>query len=73
MPTDDRQKSLEELEGYTLGEPESESGLVLRCHALWKKPLAEFTPGDLCILIGQGDSLRYLVPMARSCSKEILF
>ena len=64
MATDDRQKSLEELEGYSLGEPEFESGLVLRCHELWKKPLAQFSPGDLRIMISQGFSLPYLVPLA---------
>lgn len=64
MLTDDRPNSLEKLEGYSLGEPEFESGLVLRCHELWKKPLVEFTPGDLCILIGQRFSLPHLVPMA---------
>jgi hypothetical protein len=64
MANEEQQKSLKELEGYSMGEPEFPSGLVLRCHALWRKPLADLTPGDLCILIGQGMSLSHLVPLA---------
>jgi hypothetical protein len=59
-------KTLDELEGETWGEPEFTSNLVLRCHELRRKPLKDFSVEDLRIMIGQGISLSYLVPIALS-------
>ncbi|HCK83351.1 MAG TPA: hypothetical protein DHW63_02170 [Hyphomonadaceae bacterium] len=58
MPT------LEQLDGEDWGEPTFPSGLVIRCHQLRKKELDAFTAGDLRVLIGQGMSLKYLMPKA---------
>jgi hypothetical protein len=60
----DRTKSLEELEGDVWGEPEFKSGLVTTCHALRRKPLCEFTPENLRIMIGQSIGLHFLAPLA---------
>jgi hypothetical protein len=57
-------KSLEELDGDNGGEPEYPSGLIHKCHNLRKKKLEEFTIEDLRVMIGQKDSLKYLVPLA---------
>jgi hypothetical protein len=57
-------KTLEELEGETWGEPQYGSNLVVRCHELRRKPLMDFSVEDLRIMIGQGFSLKYLVPIA---------
>ena len=58
MPT------LEELDGDIWGEPDYPSGLVLRCHALRKKELAEFSDDDLRVLLGQGLSTEHLASIA---------
>lgn len=60
----DRAKSLQELEGKDWGEPTYDSHLVRTCHRLRRKPLNEFTPEDLRIMIGQGIGLDFLVPLA---------
>ena len=60
----DRDKCLDDLEEKDWGECEYESNLVKTCHGLRKKPLSEFTVGDLRIMIGQSISLHYLVPLA---------
>jgi hypothetical protein len=62
----DLNKTLDELEGETWGEPEFISSLVIRCHELRRKPLKDFSVEDLRLMIGQGFSLGYLVPIALS-------
>ncbi len=59
-----RWQSLQELEKSDWGEPTYHSSLVRTCHALRRKPLAEFTTEDLRIMIGQQISLPYLIPLA---------
>ena len=60
----DHTKTLDELEGESWGEPDFESGLVIRAHALRKKPLCEFSNEDLRLLILQHISLDFLLPLA---------
>lgn len=60
----DRRKSLQELEQSDWGEPTHDSNLVTTAHRLRRKPLAEFTVGDLRIMIGQGVGLSFLIPLA---------
>ena len=55
-------RTLEELDGVVWREPEWDLGK--RCNALRKKPLVQFTPGDLRLLLNQNESLEILVPMA---------
>lgn len=64
MPSGTPTASLEELEGEIWGEPDFFSGLVLRCHELRTKPLSEFDPSDLRVLIGQQIGLPFLIPLA---------
>lgn len=60
----DRSKTLEEIEGKVWGQPQINSNLVLTAHGLRKKPLKDFTAGDLRLMIGQQLSLGQLVPIA---------
>lgn len=60
----DRAKTLDELDPPAWGEPEYDSYLVSTCHELRRKPLEDFLPEDLRIMIGQGIALRFLVPIA---------
>ena len=60
----DRSKSLQELEKNDWGEPDFDTRLVQECHRLRRIPLANFTIGDLRIMIGQKISLDYLMPLA---------
>jgi hypothetical protein len=60
----DRSKSLQELENSNWGEPTYQSGLVVTCHRLRRKPLSDFTPADLRVMIGQSIGLRFLMPLA---------
>lgn len=64
MKTVDYSKSLEELENDYWGKPEFESYVVKTCHSMRKKPLKEITVEELRLVIGQGFSLQYLIPMA---------
>jgi hypothetical protein len=57
-------KTLEQLDGEVLGEPEYESALVVNCHRLRRVPLNEFTAEDVRLMIGQDLSLEYLMPIA---------
>lgn len=57
-------KCLDEIEGVDWGEPNYESHLVVTCHKLRKKPIAEFTAEDLRIMIGQDISSEILIPIA---------
>lgn len=56
--------TLEQLDGEVWGEPEFQSGLLLRCHALRKKDLADFSDDDLRVLLCQGFSTEHLAPIA---------
>lgn len=60
----DRTKSLQELENEDWGEPKHTTGLVIDCHKLRRKPLQDFTPENLRLMIGQEISLDYLMPLA---------
>lgn len=60
----DRSKSLQEIEGHDWGEPTYHSSLVVTCHLLRRKPLAQFTVEDLRIMISQQISASLLVPLA---------
>jgi hypothetical protein len=57
-------QTLDQLEGVDWGEPTYHSYVVTNSHQLRKKPLREFTPGDLRFMIGQQISLPILMPMA---------
>ena len=59
-----KNKTLEQLEGKSWGEPTYSSHLVRTCTALGKKPLKDFTVEDLRIMIGQKFSLKFLLPLA---------
>ncbi len=56
--------TLEILDGDVWAEPTYHSSLVETCHRLRKKPIAEFTPADLRIMIGQRIGLPHLIPPA---------
>ena len=60
----DRSKSLNEIEQEDWGEPNYHTYLVQTCHRLRRKPLNQFTVGDLRIMIGQQISLPILIPLA---------
>jgi hypothetical protein len=60
----DLSRTLDELEGRDWSKPTYDSYLVTTCHALRRKPLRDFTIEDLRIMIGQGISLAYLLPLA---------
>lgn len=58
-------KSLSELEGDDWGDaPAGASPLVNRVHALRHKPVANLSDEDLRLLLGQGEGLQWLVPIA---------
>lgn len=57
-------KTLDELENVVWGPPKFNSHLVITCHRLRTKPIDEFTPGDLRIMIGQKIGLPHLMPRA---------
>ena len=57
-------KSLEELEGITLGVPDFDSSLVHRCHDLRRVPVKDMSVDDLRFLIGQQICLPILMPIA---------
>lgn len=56
--------TLEQLENNIWGEPVYESYLVKECHRLRKIPINKLGVEDFRVLIGQGISLKYLVPVA---------
>ena len=61
----DEHRTLEELEGYDSGDPETApTAMVARCIRLQKIPLHELNESDLRLLIGQHIGLKYLVPKA---------
>ena len=60
----DYRLTLDQLEGKEWPAPEFKSALTLQCYSLRHKPLVEFTPDELRVMIGQEIGLEYLVPMA---------
>ena len=60
----DRSKSLEELEGDRWGERFFPSHVVTEIFRLRRVPLDAFTTENLRIMIGQQQSLQYLLPIA---------
>ncbi len=56
--------TLEQLEREVWLPPEYHSSLVENCHRLRKKPVADLTPAELRLLIGQQIGLLFLVPRA---------
>ena len=68
------EKSLEALEGISLGDgSDAPTDLVRRCIKLNKVPLKTFTVDDLRLMIGQQIGLRYLIPIAIELLKQDLF
>lgn len=65
--------TLEELENQIWGEPEFDSHLVVTCHELRRKPVEQFTVGDLRIMIGQNIGLKHLMPKALDVLKRTPF
>jgi hypothetical protein len=70
MVTVDYSKSLEQLENDYWGDPTYDSYVVTTCHSMRKKPLNEVTVEELRLVIGQGFSLDYLMPMAIELLKQ---
>ena len=56
-------QSLEQIEGVW-GEPEFESGLVLRCHAARKKPIDQLSDLELATLLNQNIGVKHILPEA---------
>jgi len=64
MKSVDYSKSLEQIEKDYWGEPDYDSYVVRTCHSMRKKPLSDVTIEELRLVIGQGFSLEYLIPIA---------
>jgi hypothetical protein len=62
--------TLEQLENEYWGEPQFNSHVVVTCHNLRRKALRDFEIEDLRMLINQGFSLKYMIPMALERLKE---
>ena len=60
----DRSKTLDELEGVVWGPPTFDSSLVVTCHQLRTRPLSDFTAENLRIMLGQKISVPLLLPLA---------
>ncbi len=60
----DRSKSIEELSGYYWFAPDFHSNVVLKSHALRRKPLAELSLEDIRMGVMQQVGVSYLVPVA---------
>lgn len=64
LPPVDLSQTIEALENSRWGEPPFPSHVVTTCYALRKKPLHDFTVGDLRMMIGQQNNLPLLLPLA---------
>ncbi|GAA2626791.1 MULTISPECIES: contact-dependent growth inhibition system immunity protein [Streptomyces] len=63
--TQERNRTIEELEGDSWPEPPTEStSLVKAIHRLRKRPIGELTAYELGRLIGQDVGLRWTLPLA---------
>jgi hypothetical protein len=60
----DLDKTLEELENDTWGEPKFDSHVVTECHRIRRVRLGELTHEDLRLAISQAMGLPYLLPVA---------
>ena len=60
----DRSKSIEQLSGYYWLAPDFESNVVLKSHAMRRKPLAELSLEDIRMGVMQQVGVSYLVPLA---------
>jgi hypothetical protein len=60
----DRARTLTQLENHDWGQAQDDSFLVKECHRLRYLPLRELTVEHLRMLIRQGMSLTYTVPLA---------
>ncbi|MFK8252578.1 contact-dependent growth inhibition system immunity protein [Ancylobacter terrae] len=69
-PRPDHERSLEELDGERWGAPLFDSYVVTTCHSMRKKPLVTLTDEELRLVIGQGFSLEWLVPVALERLKQ---
>ena len=65
-----RQKTLENLEKEKWDAFDSDSRLIKRIKELRKVPLDKFAVEDLRLMIGQHESLEYLIPLAIEKLKE---
>ncbi|MCD2422668.1 hypothetical protein LQ567_07845 [Niabella pedocola] len=67
-------KTIEDLEQHNFGRPEdAPTSMIRRCIYLTKVPLDQFAIEDLRLMIGQGFSLCYLIPLATGYLKADLF
>ncbi|WP_145723841.1 contact-dependent growth inhibition system immunity protein [Nocardioides sp. J9] len=58
-------KSLSQLEGDDWGDaPDGATPLIKKVHALRHKPVSDLSDEDLRLLLGQGEGLQWLVPIA---------
>lgn len=64
MPEHDRSKTLQDLEGAGLGQPQFDSHAVTNAHRLYQVPLQEYTVEDLRFMISQQFGIPYLIPIA---------
>ncbi len=61
----DTSKSLQELENFDMGEPESApTDMIRRCLILHRTPLEQWNAEDCRLMLGQKFSPRYLIPIA---------
>ena len=66
--------SIEDLEKKNFGNPDdAPTELVRRCLELCRQPIDKFTLEDLRLMIGQGFSLQYLIPMALQYLKDDIY
>jgi hypothetical protein len=64
-------RTLDELDPPAWGPATPDAtGLVVRCHELRRKPVGDFTPGDLRVMIDQVVALGHLVPRALEVLEE---
>lgn len=70
MKSLDLSRSLQDLEGEDWGEPSYGSYVVTTCHSMRRKPLRDVTVEELRLVIGQGSSLDYLIPVALPILKD---
>ena len=58
-------ETLEQIEGIVWPDaPADSSSMMLRCNALRKVPLDQFTPGDFRVMLGQHIGVEQVVPRA---------
>ena len=61
----DKSKSLQQLESYDTGDPETApTDMIRRCLELHRTPLQQWSAGDCRLMIGQNFSPQILVPLA---------